>query len=342
MDKIFLEYYGSALGINIIAALEEQFEIATDETHSPVKKQKQDNCGHPILPSSLLAEIWKNKDMKVVAGYGQHDAQEFFEAFVNCLGTNNLAYQKSAQDMRQILPGNQISRINPSTCSGDNHGTDFIRKMLTGTLRSVLSCHKCGCKRGQTESFLNISLPLAKKFPTANSEGKNSQRQGKVSLKVCLNHFTRPSFLAKVVHCPSCNSKTRTLRQCTFSRLPHIFCLHLNRFDASANKKITDFVEFPASNLDMGKYLPDWCERGHEMNKTSKELNARSPKLLYDLFGVVNHKGSSQQGHYVANVKCGNRWFSCDDALVTPAGEGDGEKEVLLSEGAYMLFYQKK
>lgn len=85
------------------------------------------------------------------------------------------------------------------------------------------------------------------------------------------------------------------------------------------------------------------CERGLEVKEKSKrEHNASSPKVLYDLFATVNHKGSLHQGHYVANVKCGNRWFLCNDAFVTNAGEGNGEKEVLSSEGAYMLFYQRR
>ena len=81
-------------------------------------------------------------------------------------------------------------------------------------------------------------------------------------------------------------------------------------------------------------------ERGLE----SKEGNdgGESPKLLYDLFGTVNHKGTLHQGHYVANVKCGNCWYHCNDAFIAMAGEGDGEREVLSSDGAYMLFYLKR
>ena len=101
MDKIFVEYYGSAVGIDAIAALEEQLELSSDATPTRVKKQTPDIRGQPIVPSSLLAEIWKNRDMT-------HDAQEFFNAFVDCLATHALAYQKSAQEMRQIMLETQI------------------------------------------------------------------------------------------------------------------------------------------------------------------------------------------------------------------------------------------
>jgi ubiquitin C-terminal hydrolase len=76
--------------------------------------------------------------------------------------------------------------------------------------------------------------------------------------------------------------------------------------------------------------------------KYSEDQCAGNPKVLYDLFATVNHRGTLHQGHYTAYVKCGNCWYFCNDAHVTTAGVGDGEKEVLSSDGAYMLFYQKK
>ena len=103
-----------------------------------------------------------------------------------------------------------------------------------------------------------MSLPLAKEFPTTDTEARSSARRGKISVRSVLDRFTRPETLADPVDCPSCNSKTKTMKQHTFSKLPEVLCLHLKRFDATANKKITDFVAFPAYGLDMGKYLPHW------------------------------------------------------------------------------------
>ena len=50
-----------------------------------------------------------------------------------------------------------------------------------------------------------------------------------------------------------------------------------------------------------------------------------------------------QSGHYVTNVKVDNIWYHCNDAHVSRAGEGDGEKEVLQhGAGAYVLFYMRR
>ena len=144
--------------------------------------------------------------------------------------------------------------------------------MFGGVLRSVLICETCGCKRYQPEPFLNISLPLSKELAAAEASKKNNDSTGTVSVamatrkstnprlsvELCLEHFTMPEKLTDPVHCPSCNEKTPTSTQHTFAKLPKILCLHLKRFDALTNKKITDFVTFPASGLDMGKFLPHW------------------------------------------------------------------------------------
>lgn len=86
------------------------------------------------------------------------------------------------------------------------------------------------------------------------------------------------------------------------------------------------------------------CEQGLDVDQKSMEnYGAGCPRVMYDLFATVNHKGTLHQGHYTANVKCGDCWYTCNDAFVSRAGVvGDGEKEVLSSDGAYMLFYQKK
>jgi len=135
MDKMFLEYYGSAVGIDTIAALEEQLELSSHATPASEKKQTTCNRGHPLVPSSLLAEAWKNRGMKQVAGHGQHDAQEFFSAFVESLAIHAEAYQQSAHDMRQVMHKAQIKQAHPYT----NPGAESATGESKFTYHSILS-----------------------------------------------------------------------------------------------------------------------------------------------------------------------------------------------------------
>ena len=92
----------------------------------------------------------------------------------------------------------------------------------------------------------------------------------------------------------------------------------------------------------MGHLLPHWSEVGKLQLDKEEPPASFVPNVLYDLFGTVNHFGTLQSGHYVANVKVDEQWYHCNDAHVSLAGEGTGEADVLSSDGAYLLFYQQR
>lgn len=140
--------------------------------------------------------------------------------------------------------------------------------------------------------------------------------------------------------CQWCKKKNQHTKQHTFAKLPPALCLHLKRFDSITNKKISDPVSFPAV-LDMGPYLPHWreIEQTSIFTKTKeKDAHVMNPSVLYDLCGVINHTGSLFQGHYVANVKVDQDWYSCNDNEVHCISE----ETALKGDEAYMLFYTKR
>jgi len=189
---------------------------------------------------------------------------------------------------------------------------------------------------------MSISLPLSKEVQIVAAAGSAGVKE-KLSVELCLRHFTMPEMLSDLVHCSLCGKKTPTKKQHVVSKLPKILCLHLKRFDAAQNKKIEDFVSFPSRGLNMGPYLPHWCEVSRVPTVDGSPFNEASmPQIAYDLFGTVNHYGNLQSGHYVNNIKVKDKWFHCNDAHVAYAGVGNGEAEVLKSQGAYLLFYSRR
>jgi len=107
---------------------------------------------------------------------------------------------------------------------------------------------------------MSLSLPLSKEVQkmTAEASAKGSPGRGSLSVERCLRHFTMPEALTDPIDCPSCGEKTPTTKQHVVSKLPKVLVIHLKRFDAALNKKIEDFVSFPAKALNMGPYLPHW------------------------------------------------------------------------------------
>lgn len=191
-------------------------------------------------------------------------------------------------------------------------------------------------KRIQHEPFVNISLSLSEEVERMQ-RGKG-QELVDISVEACLEHFVLPEKLGDLVYCTSCGKKTATKKQHTFSKLPKVLCLHLKRFDAAQNKKIENFVSYPAKGLNMGGLLSHWCEVSRLGYSNDKATPGTEPRIIYDLFGTVNHKGNMQSGHYVANVKVGHQWHSCNDQMVRHATEG----QVLKADGAYVLFYMRR
>jgi ubiquitin C-terminal hydrolase len=59
---------------------------------------------------------------------------------------------------------------------------------------------------------------------------------------------------------------------------------------------------------------------------------------VYDLYGICNHSGGVQGGHYTSFIKNANgKWYHFNDTNVTEI-----EENKLISPKAYCLFYRKK
>eukprot|EP00536_Pseudo-nitzschia_multiseries_P008943 jgi/Psemu1/306147/fgenesh1_kg.238_\ len=341
MDRLYLSYYGAAVGNDVFVPIEEssrnlllgnalENQPATfNELVVPIEK------GDPLIISDLLTSAWKSGGMNHLTGYDQHDAHEFLNSFLELLGKHILKFRH-----RIHAAVTKVYKDNAFVPDMDVKKNDIIKNLFEGSFRSVLLCEGCGGKRVQQESFMNVSLSLSEEVERMQ-EGKGSQKVDEMSVESCLEHFIVPEKLGDLVYCSVCGKKTPTKKQHTFAKLPKILCLHLKRFDATKNKKIENFVSFPRRGLNMGSLLSHWCEvtRLDSSGLTPDEsIPSVQPKILYDLFGTVNHVGNMQSGHYVANVNVDEKWYHCNDQHISY----EKEESVLKAEGAYVLFYIRR
>jgi ubiquitin C-terminal hydrolase len=108
----------------------------------------------------------------------------------------------------------------------------------------------------------------------------------------------------------------------TFWSLPKILVIILKRFSPDGSRKLQNPIDFPLTDLDLSKYV-----RGY---------NPASYK--YDLFGVCNHMGGVNGGHYTSFVKNRrNQWIHYNDTNVDRI-----DSSQIVSPKAYCLFYRKK
>ncbi|XP_067304486.1 ubiquitin carboxyl-terminal hydrolase 45 [Pseudorasbora parva] len=187
------------------------------------------------------------------------------------------------------------------------------------------------------------------------------------SVQSCLHQFTSVELLMgnNKLLCENCTERrqrqmkrsdkkaekvyTSARKQMLISALPPVVTLHLKRFhQAGMNlRKVNRHVDFPLM-LDLAPFCSATCK-----NLGSGE------RVLYSLYGIVEHSGSMRGGHYAAYVKVrtpqrkpeqrrnqsGSReassapqgqWVYVSDTNVQTVPESR-----VLNSQAYLLFYEE-
>ncbi|KAM7537735.1 hypothetical protein Aperf_G00000077273 [Anoplocephala perfoliata] len=128
------------------------------------------------------------------------------------------------------------------------------------------------------------------------------------------------------ITCERCKKRKSFTKSTMILVLPDVLLISLKRFQATKRgwKKLNTPVEFPLTSLDMHSYL----------SKSAKE-----EKTLYDLYGVVNHAGTLNEGHYYAHIKLESdgRWFRINDNDCSEIPAED-----VVTPDAYVLFYRRR
>ncbi|XP_039911557.1 ubiquitin carboxyl-terminal hydrolase 16 isoform X4 [Hirundo rustica] len=152
-------------------------------------------------------------------------------------------------------------------------------------------------------------------------------------------------------HCEKKYVYTNAKKQMLVSLAPPVLTLHLKRFQhAGFNlQKVNRHIKFPEV-IDLAPFCTAKCKNVAEGNT----------KVLYSLYGVVEHSGTMRSGHYTAYVKMRamnnhlsdlvlrgqfqaletepvkGQWFHISDTHVQPVSVSK-----VLSSQAYLLFYER-
>ncbi|KFQ32081.1 Ubiquitin carboxyl-terminal hydrolase 45, partial [Merops nubicus] len=194
------------------------------------------------------------------------------------------------------------------------------------------------------------------------------------SVQSCLYQFTSVELLMgnNKLFCESCTERkqkhqkktnstekkmegvyTNARKQLLISSVPAVLILHLKRFHQTglSLRKVNRHVDFPLI-LDLAPFCAASCKNV-----------ADSARVLYSLYGIVEHSGSMRGGHYAAYVKVrtpskkllehisttknvlglkeamgasGGQWVYVSDAHVQMVPESR-----VLNAQAYLLFYER-
>jgi len=251
------------------------------------------------------------------------------------------------------------------TLEGQLKGTPQ-QKVLTDCLQGQMvrqkTCHKCGTVTvNARDSFMRLELQCK----------ENEIEKG--SLTECLDSLTAPEEMSgdNKVNCETCKESTDTSFNCYLASLPKLLVVHPKRFAFDMNTfqtvKLNHRISFPQI-LDMSPYTEEGIKARLAEMEASPEGGGEMPgggvdPKLYDLIGVVVHRGRPGAGHYYSFTKHGNGWIKFNDDKVTsfdPANIDQecfgGEHEVATTDyhgyassevreidnNAFMLMYSAK
>ncbi|XP_047079445.1 uncharacterized protein LOC124690046 [Lolium rigidum] len=186
----------------------------------------------------------------------------------------------------------------------------IVKHVFGGRLKSQLTCRECGHCFETFEPFLDLSLEIDQVD----------------DLIVALESFTKVEQIGDVENkltCERCNVEVCKDKRLLLAKAPDVLTLQLKRFTTldSSVEKIDKHVAYP-SELDLKPF----------------HSNPDTEELKYDLYGVVEHSGLPNFGHYVCAIRSSpSSWHLMDDSHVNSITETSA-----LRHEAYVLFYVRQ
>ena len=268
-----------------------------------------------VLKLKELA-VLKKKDL--FTGHSQNDLPEFLLFFMDCIH-------------------NSISRKVVMNINGNTENdTDKLAIVCYKMLKDIYSKEYSEIM----DMFYGIYVSEIKSLETKKQESLTPQSYFILDLPIfvdgekqmvasnlygCLDLFTQPEYLTgeNAWFNERTGKKEDIQKRMIFWNFPNILIITLNRFSIDGLRRINKHVDFPIDNLDLTQYV-------HGYDKES---------FVYDLYGICNHMGSLQGGHYTAFVRnYANQWIHYDDET----NQKVKDLSTLVTPSAYCLFYRKK
>uniref|UniRef100_A0A674MSS7 Ubiquitin carboxyl-terminal hydrolase n=1 Tax=Takifugu rubripes TaxID=31033 RepID=A0A674MSS7_TAKRU len=293
----------------------------------------------PLNPKLLFNQLCQKAPR--FKGYQQQDSQELLHYLMDSI---------RVEETKRVKVGILKAFNNPTEKTADEdikrqvkaYGKEgvrmnFIERIFVGELTNTIMCEECGHISTVKEAFIDISLPIIE------------ERVSYLSFKylLCQNCKCNTDELILFIVAVLADKKgekmyTSARKQMLISSLPPVIILHLKRFhQAGMNfRKVNRHVDFPLI-LDMAPFCSALC----------KNL-AAGERVLYSLYGIVEHSGSMRVGHYTAYVKVRPPQRKTEQHHKNLSGQGSWvyisdttvqmvpESRVLNSQ-AYLLFYEE-
>ncbi|KAL5110730.1 Ubiquitin carboxyl-terminal hydrolase 8 [Taenia crassiceps] len=263
------------------------------------------------LPNMLKETFGSSHSM--FADGQQQDSHEFLMILLDSLHEElNRSEKAEFSENHAKLEGVSVDYLADLSWSRNRARDDsVILDWFNGQLLSTVQCLTCNRCSHAFDEFMYLSVSI---------QGSDS-----TDLMKCIEEFFESEALSgeNLWWCPQCKIPCEALKTFGIWRPPEYLIIHLKRFRSYiACEKINSYVHFPLTGLSLSDFTK----------------NIAVSDCIYDLYGVINHHGSVQSGHYTAFCfdLADHRWWNFDDSRVTELSEAD-----ILTPAAYVLFYKR-
>ena len=261
---------------------------------------------HSINPSEFKQKFGSKHSL--FSGYGQNDTQEFCRVLLEDMN-------RELNEVKHKAPYRELTTINKPKIECDKEFDELFRsressivmESFYGQIINIFTC-KCNAKEYSFQKVLDLPLLL-----------KSSNTI--VDIYDLLDYYFEGESIQFGTKCENCGAKTVHKKEIKFSRPPNILILSLQRIGRNQRKN-NCMVRF-TEELNISKYIDKECGHANEFR--------------YSLYGIGNHSGTINFGHYYAYIKLNDKnWYEFNDSNVYKIGNIQ-----LSSTNAYTLFYKK-
>ncbi|XP_066927653.1 ubiquitin carboxyl-terminal hydrolase 8-like [Clytia hemisphaerica] len=213
---------------------------------------------------------------------------------------------------RSVIPKRDNNQLSDEQAADqewkDNiiNNDSLVFNLFQGQFRSTVTCLTC---RYQSKTFntfncLHLQLPVTRV----------------ATLAQCLELFVKPEKIDSW-HCERCKCDRSAAKTIELWKLPLVLIVQLKRFRCEGiwTNKVQTAVDYPVNNWNLSQYVTGPSKRASN----------------YNLYGIINHSGSFESGHYTArckNANTGGGWFLYNDERIS-------ELNTIKTKEAYVLLY---
>lgn len=272
-----------------------------------------ENC--TVSPGKFIKTVQKVaqlKDTEMFTGYNQNDLPEFLLFIIDCF------HSSLAREIKMNISG----QVETETDTIAVQCFEMIKNMYSKEyseiwnlfyavhVSEIMSLETGKRLRLTPEPFFMIDLPipLNNKSPTIHD---------------CFDLYGEGEVLEgeNAWYDEKVDKKVSIKKKISFWSLPNILVVDFKRFN-SRNQKNQTLITFPLDDLDLSSYV----------------IGYKKSSYTYELYGVCNHYGGVNGGHYTAFIKNANgKWYEFNDSTVNEMNPSH-----VVSPRAYCLFYRIK